>query len=95
MEKLPCRVVGDLTRHERDLRDTIQPAFDEHDDALMHDIMGNERLAKPVQQLLISLNQIEMIQASFGDPDKARVFEQLIPELKALRQAVIAEWTDL
>lgn len=64
--------------------------FDEYDSDLMHDILGNERLAKPVQDLLISLGQIEIANASFGaDPKLA--FARLIPQLRELRDACIAE----
>lgn len=94
MDRTPCRVMGDLASHEADLRDTVYEHFDEYQDDHVAAVVPYE-LVKPVQELLITLNQIEMIQASFGDPDKARVFDQLIPELKALRSACLSRWKDI
>ena len=70
--------------------------FSEWDDAIMHDVMGNERLAKPVQELLLTLLQIKNIQRSFGDPciEKAKFFDAIVPELEALRQAGVDEGRD-
>lgn len=67
--------------------------FDVFDDDLMHDLCG-KKLSKPIQTLLISLLEIERTEASFG-ADRIKVFEQLIPELQALRSALKDEWRDL
>lgn len=91
---IPCRVSADLARHKRSLRDATQPTFDVHDDALMHDVMGNDRLAKPAQDLLIALEQIDMTKDSFGLNAELTV-KFLVPKIEALRQACIDEWRDL
>lgn len=70
--------------------------FDEWDDDLMHDVMGNERLAKPVQALLITYRQIKLSLDSFGPEAtnyKAAV-EALMPLLKSFREAVKEEWEE-
>jgi hypothetical protein len=67
--------------------------FDIYDDDLMHDVMGNERLSKPVQALLITLEQIETTNGSFGVNDKLAM-EALLPILKKLRMAVFEQWKD-
>lgn len=70
--------------------------FDEYDDALMHDVMGNERLAKPVQALLITYRQIKLSHASFGEEftNARAAMDALMPLLKALRTAVREEWQE-
>lgn len=72
----------------------LEPKFDHEDDALMHDIMGNDNLAKPVQALLSSLDQYEHFLGSFG-VDERRVIEKILPELKALREACVREFEKL
>ena len=67
--------------------------FDEFDDDLMHDVCGS-RLAKPIQALLITLSQIDMTKASFGEPDSKLALKKIIPELTALRKACVEEWRD-
>lgn len=64
-----------------------EPGFDEFDDALMHDLIGDADLARPVQQLLQDLWQIEVAEKSFGADPKA-VFDLLMPHLRELRKAV-------
>jgi hypothetical protein len=93
-EDIPCRVSADLARYEREQRDAEQIRFDEYDDALFQDICG-ERLAKPVQELLLSLHHIEMVQESFGEPDKAKAFDRLLVELKWLREGMKDAVSDL
>lgn len=93
-DDLPCRVSVDLALHEAALRRAEQAVFDEYDEDLIEDVVG-KKLAKPVHELLVSLHQIEMIQGSFGEPDKAKAFDRLLPELKSLREAVKDEWRDL
>lgn len=68
--------------------------FDEFDDVMVKQILGNERLAKPIQDLLITLHQIDTTCSSFG-ADKAKVADALIPELVALREACRDAWKDL
>lgn len=91
---IPCRVSADLARHDRSLRDTTQQTFDAHDDDLMHDIVGNDRLAKPVQDLLIALSQIDLTKDSFGLNAELAV-KFLVPKIEALRHACIEEGRDL
>lgn len=72
------------------------PTFDEHDDDLMRDICG-KRLAKPVQELLLSLRDIKAVNRSFGEAclDRGKLLDILLPELEALREACVEEWRDL
>ena len=67
--------------------------FDEFDDGIMHDVLGNDRLAKPVQALLLKLRQINITEASFG-ADAVRVLMALLPDLRRLREACEDEWRD-
>lgn len=71
---------------------TPQP-FDENDDDLMHDVCG-ERLAKPVQGLLLTLAQIEKTMGSFGLDDRIAM-KALLPDLRALRDACKETWEDM
>ena len=93
-DDLPCRVSIDTALHYAALNRAEQAVFDEYDEDLMKDIFGG-RLAKPAQELLVSLHQIEMIQGSFGEPDKAKAFDRLLVELKAFREAAKDAWRDL
>lgn len=79
----------DLAYHE------VVP-FDECDDDLMHDVMGNERLAKPVQALLITYRQIKLSHDSFGEEhtNAKLAIDALMPLLKALREAVKEQWLE-
>ena len=76
-----------------------QPAFDEsipfneYDDAQMRDILG-KRFGPVVQTILEKLHVIEMTQASFG-VDDAKAMNDLLPALKALREACVDEWKDM
>jgi hypothetical protein len=67
--------------------------FDAFDDDLMHDVLGNDRLAKPVQALLILLWEIEATKGSFGTDDGA-LARAVLPKLIALREACRDEWRD-
>lgn len=93
----PCRVSADLTTHELAQRAGEPTTFDPHDDALMHDAIGGGRLVAPVQALLVSLDEIEKVHGSFGADclNKARLLDALLPELRALREAVLDEARDL
>lgn len=87
--------VNPLFKHA--LAGMIEPKeFDEYDDALMHDVMGNERLAKPVQALLITYRQIKLSHASFGEEftNAKAAMESLMPLLKSLRAAVREQWQE-
>lgn len=70
--------------------------FDETDDRTMHDVMGNDRLAKPAQALLLTLRDINAIKGSFGSAcvDKAKFYDAILPSLEKLRDACEAEWQD-
>jgi hypothetical protein len=68
-------------------REFCQPdVFDIHDDALLHDVMGNKRLAKPVQSLLATL---EAIEAGYIKADPT-ITESLVE----LRRAVYEQWRE-
>ena len=94
MGDVPCRVSADLAAHEASLRDGEPLQFDEYDSDLFHDICGM-RLYKPVQELMLTLLAIEQTTDSFGDPDKARAFDRILPELRALREGVKDAMRDL
>lgn len=71
-----------------------EPApLDIYDDALMSDVCG-ERLSKPVQGLLITLDQINMTHGSFGKEamNNQTAMDALLPLLKELRKAVKEQW---
>lgn len=93
---IPCRVTADLAAYDRKQREDAANAqrFDEYDDDLMRQIVGNDRLAKPVQELLTTLHQIEITSRSFG-VDHAKIGEAIIPGLRALREACIDTFKDL
>jgi hypothetical protein len=70
-------------------------AFDETDDDLMHDVCEGPTLAEPVQALLLTLSQIKATAGSFGmdsEKSKAIAFDDLLPQLEALRAACKARW---
>ena len=69
-------------------------AFDPWDDALMHDICGNENMAKPIKELLLSLRQIQIAEGSFG-VRKDLAFDMLRPQLTALLAACDREFEQL
>ena len=83
----PCRVSVDLQRNEAEqlLSDEAEQAFDEFDDDLMHDLLGNERMAKPVQDLLIALRQHEKYRGGL-------TADEIVPMLQALRKACAEQW---
>jgi hypothetical protein len=83
---IPGAVPADIAERLSD-QPANDVAFDEFDDALMHDLIGDAELAKPVQQLLQDLWQIEVAQSSFG-ADPAAVVALLLPHLHDLRKAV-------
>lgn len=93
---LPCRVMSDLAAHERQQREDALNAvqFDEYQDDHVIAVIGNKRLAKPIQALLTTLHQIEQTQRSFG-VDHAKAFDALLPCLKELRDSCRDEWRDL
>jgi hypothetical protein len=88
MKPNPDFVIDDLGR----LCHAPQP-FNENDDDLMHDVCEGPTLAKPVQALLLSLREIKTAAGSFG-VDKAKAFDNLLPELEALRAACKKLWED-
>lgn len=69
-------------------------SFDPLDDDLIHDLLGNERLQKPVSALLQTLWEIEAIGASFDGLDRAKAFDRLMVELKAFRSALKEEYEE-
>ena len=88
-------ISGDLP--ERPLHPPARPAapeFNVEDYSIVHDVMGNDRLAKPMQELLETLAVIELTIDSFG-ADKARAFDRLYPLLKDMRQALKEQWEEI
>lgn len=84
---------GDYVTDDRGRLCHAPQPFDENDDDLMHDLLGNKRLAEPVQALLIALSQIDATRDSFG-LNAERTVACLLPKLRALRQACYEEWRD-
>lgn len=71
--------------------------FDEYDDALMESVCEGSSLGKPVQALLLTLREIQTTASSFGmnsEKSKAKAYDDLLPELEALRAACKAIWED-
>jgi len=93
MDRTPCRVTAELNAHESALNHAEQETFDIYDDALMHDVMGNDRLAKPVQDLLIFRDQLNLVEASFG-ADGRKALEAVKPLLDKLYQNVKEQWVE-
>lgn len=60
--------------------------FDPNDDDLMHDVVAVERLIKPVQELCILAEQIQVTQDSYG-VSAERLAQSVIPKLAALLKA--------
>jgi hypothetical protein len=67
--------------------------FDPWDSALMQDLFG-KRLAEPMAQFLIALEQIEKTEQSFG-PDKAKAFDFIRPYIAALKDGCQKEFEQL
>lgn len=67
--------------------------FDEYDDDLMHDLIGNKRLADPIQALLMFRLELKQVQGSFG-VDHSKAFESTMKKLDDLYEACKAEWKD-
>lgn len=68
--------------------------FNEYDDAQMHDIVGNERLRKPIQALLEQLCAHDATTGSFG-VDWEKAYSQMVTKVRELRQACKDEWLDI
>lgn len=72
----------------------VQPVdeqFDPWDEALMHDLMGNERMGNAAADIIQAIDQFDRADGSFG-ADDARAVAFLIPKLRAFRQACIDQW---
>lgn len=61
--------------------------FDATDEDLMHDLLGNDRLGKPVAALMHTLWEIEATE-TIGWRDMAKAFEQLKSDVKKFRAAL-------
>ncbi len=87
--------VNPIFRHALSAMMAEPQAFDPWDDGIMHDVCG--RLAKPVQALLITRSQLKRILGSFGEQtvDKAKMLDQIMPELDALYEACKEEWESM
>jgi hypothetical protein len=93
-DDVPCRVSADLRLYQSEQNKLgEQPEFDEHDEDMLHDIVGNARLAKPVQALLLLLAQFKAYKRTFG-VDNDRFAQMVLPELELLRKACEEEWRD-
>lgn len=67
--------------------------FDEWDDDLLHDLMGNDRMGKATQQLLLTYSEILRTEKSFGaDPKKA--LPALMDAVRKFREACVDQWRD-
>lgn len=93
---IPCRVSADIRKYHSDLNHAEPVAFNEYDDVMMRDIVG-DHLRKPIQDLLITQSQIRAIRGSFGDDsvNKEKLLESIFAELDALREACIDAYKDL
>lgn len=93
-EGAPCRVSGDLRRHQAE-QNRAEPSehFDECDIEHVEAVVG-KRFAPSVQSLLLTLRDVLAADGSFG-ADPNRCVEVLRPQLKALRAACVDEWRDL
>lgn len=91
----PSKVAAELRERERlvELAEAQRAVFDEWDDAIMNDVVGCKRLQGPIQDLLILGAQVKDTQDSFG-VNAERLAQMVIPMLKALREACIAELND-
>lgn len=92
-DRIPCRVMGDLARHEADLRDAVNDAFDEYDEMHVRAVVPYE-LAPAIQQLLLTRSQINMTEGSFG-ADPAAVTKAIKEDLDRLYRACVDRWRDL
>lgn len=83
-----------VSDHDRlvELAEAHHAVFDEWDDAMMHDLLGSDLLAKPVQDLLIALSQTDITKNSFG-LDAERFVQFIYPKLIALRDACKEKWS--
>lgn len=68
--------------------------FDEWDDGIMHQILGSERLAKPVQSLFQTLRQIDMIKRVGFDLDAQKALDTILVDLRRLYEACEDEYRD-
>lgn len=72
--------------------------FDETDYGIVHDVCEGPTLGEPVQKLLLTLRQIKTTAASFGmnsEKSKAKAYDDLLPELEALRAACKKRWEEM
>lgn len=90
---IPCRATAELNQHLRLVEKADARRFDPWDDGLMRDMFG-DRMAPVLAELLIKLEQIDKINASFG-ADKEKSYDFLIPTLYKLRDACGAEFKQL
>lgn len=83
-----------VSDHERlvELAEAHHAVFDEWDDAMLHDLLGSDLIAKPVQDLLIALSQIDITKDSFG-LDAERTVQFILPKIKAFRDALVEKWS--
>lgn len=92
MSGLPCRVAGDLRRHQAEQADVIAERFDEYLEEHVGAAVPIE-LVKPVMHLLQTRRAIETLERTEGF-DKASVLDALRPELDALYTACMLRWRD-
>lgn len=92
-ERIPDRVSADLARHESDLRDAANDAFDEYQEDHIKAVVPSE-LVKPVMDLLLARREMIMAER-IGGLDKARAADQIGEDLDRLRSACVSRWRDL
>lgn len=95
-----CRASADTSRHleQQAQAEQFAKSFDPFDEALMHDVCGNDNMAKPISALLQTLHTIRLTESSFGvdrDDAKAQGFDILRPKLEALEEACKREFEKL
>lgn len=88
VEQTPCRVSADLRIEQHKEDQYIAPDFNPWEDGHVEAVVSSPELRKPLQDLLLALEQIEMAERSFG-VDKAKALDSLIGPLKDMRDAFI------
>lgn len=94
MNGVPCRVSGDLRRHQAEqVRAEPSDRFDEYLDNNVAAVVPYE-MVKPVMDLLQTRREMEVCERA-GGFDKAAMCDALRSELDALYLACVSRWNDL
>ena len=83
-----CRVSADTRRYLEAQNDQYREEFNPHLDEHVEAVVPQVELSRPLQSLLIALEQIETTDRSFG-VDKSKAYDSLINPLKDMRDAFI------